>query len=124
MLKLGETHKHLTVVNDQYGSPTYANDLARSILQIIPKLEKKNSGLYHYSNLGKTTWYAFAKAIFEYAHVDIDVKPVESTAFPTRAKRPKNSVLDTEKISQTFGITIPKWKTSLQALLLNIDNAR
>ncbi|MEP0266484.1 dTDP-4-dehydrorhamnose reductase [Dokdonia sp.] len=117
MLRLGDTQKNIQVVNDQYGVPTLANDLAIAILEIIPKLTIRNSGIYHYSNEGSATWYAFAKAIFEYSKLDVQVSPVLSHAFPTVAIRPKNSILNSTKIVKTFGVSRPLWKDALQQII-------
>lgn len=113
MVRLGKERETLSVVNDQHGIPTLANDLAKAILQIIPKLDATTKGIYHYSNKGKATWYAFAKAIFEYLKLNTKVMPVPSEVFPTVAKRPKNSVLDCTKIVETFQVIRPFWENSL-----------
>lgn len=112
MLKLAQEKDELNVVNDQKGTPTNANDLADAIINIVIS-RKKGFGLYHFSNLGETTWYGFAKAIFEISKTKIKVNPVTSVAFVTTAKRPKYSVLDKTKISSVFNINIPNWKVSL-----------
>lgn len=112
MLKLAQIKSELNVIYDQVGTPTYAVDLAKCIIQIIDS-QKPAYGLYHYSNEGVASWYDFAKAIFEFAEVDIDVWPVSSNAFVTKATRPHYSVLDKSKIKSTFGITIPYWRDSL-----------
>jgi dTDP-4-dehydrorhamnose reductase len=112
MLKLSESRDSLTVIYDQIGTPTYAMDLAEVILGIIAD-NKTVYGLYHYSNEGVASWYDFAKAIFELAEVKIDVKPVASSAFVTKAKRPHYSVMDKTKIKDQLGIEIPYWRDSL-----------
>lgn len=118
MLRLGSERDQLKVVFDQIGTPTYAADLANSILSIIRDAEKNKlsfvPGIYHYSNEGVASWYDFAKAIFEISDVECDVSPVRSSEFPTPAKRPGYSVLDKSKIKNTFGISIPYWKDSLK----------
>jgi dTDP-4-dehydrorhamnose reductase len=116
MLRLAETKKELNVVNDQTGCPTNANDLAQAIAKIVPQLNEKNSGIYHFSNAGATTWYGFAQAIFKKHHIDIKVNPVTSEQFPTAAKRPRYSVLDFSKIKTTFGLEIEDWEISLNKL--------
>jgi dTDP-4-dehydrorhamnose reductase len=116
MLRLAETKNELQVVDDQTGCPTNANDLAEAIAKIVPQLKKENSGIYHFSNAGATTWYGFAQAIFKKYHININVKPVTSEQFPTSAKRPRYSVLDHSKIIATFGLEIQDWKTSLNKL--------
>ena len=112
MLKLAQSRDSLTVIYDQVGTPTYAMDLADVILQIINN-DKKVYGLYHYSNEGVASWYDFAKAIFEFAEVDMKVTPVASSAFVTKAKRPHYSVMDKTKIKENLGIEIPYWRDSL-----------
>lgn len=110
MLRLGTERNEISVVNDQHGIPTLANDLARAILQLISQLDSSSKGIYHYSNVGITTWYAFAKAIFEYSKLDVKVLPVASEAYPTAAQRPKNSVLDCTKIVEKFNVNRPNWE--------------
>jgi len=112
MLKLSQIKDQLQVISDQVGTPTYAMDLAKCIIQVI-KSNKKAYGIYHYSNEGVASWYDFAKAIFEFAEVDIEVIPVNSTSFKTKARRPHYSVLDKTKIKNTFDIAIPYWRESL-----------
>jgi dTDP-4-dehydrorhamnose reductase len=119
MLKLAQSRDSLTVIYDQVGTPTYAMDLAEVILQIINK-DNKAYGLYHYSNEGVASWYDFAKAIFEFAEVDMKVTPVASSAFVTKAKRPHYSVLDKTKIKQNLGIEIPYWRDSLNICIQNL----
>ncbi|WP_432714334.1 dTDP-4-dehydrorhamnose reductase [Pedobacter sp.] len=119
MLKLAQVKEHLQVIYDQVGTPTYAMDLARVIITII-NANQKAYGIYHYSNEGVASWYDFAKAIFEFAEVDIEVEAVNSSAFITKAKRPHYSVLDKAKIKNTFDITIPYWKESLNRCINRI----
>ncbi len=118
MLRLGKERGQLNVVFDQTGTPTYAADLANSILSIIEISEKDFKkfvpGIYHYSNEGVASWYDFAKAIFEISGVSCNVNPVLSDQFPTAAKRPNYSVLNKFKIKNVFGITIPYWRDSLK----------
>ena len=112
MLKLGQEKDEINVVNDQKGTPTNANDLADVIINIIIR-NKEAYGLYHFSNLGETTWYGFAKAIFEISKTVIKLNPVTSEAYVTKAPRPKYSVLDKNKISSVFNLNIPNWEDSL-----------
>lgn len=114
MLRLGETHTSLKVVNDQQGCPTYAPDLAQTVLEILPKLNTLTSGIYHFCNHGSTTWYDFVKAIFEEKNIKIDITPIATKDYPTAAQRPLYSVLDTRKIIRTFGIQIPDWRDRLE----------
>ena len=109
MLRLAGERSSLGVVNDQTGTPTHAVDLAEAIMAIITS-GKKDYGIYHYSNEGETTWYGFAKKIFEVNNISIDLKPIPTEAYPTPAKRPHYSVLDKSKIKSTFGIQISNWE--------------
>lgn len=123
MLRLGKERTEISVVFDQIGTPTAARDLAKAILDIILKIENQQiepflyKGIWHYSNEGVTSWYDFAKAIFELREMPIRVKPIETTLFPTPAKRPPFSVLNKDKIKKVFGIEIPHWRESLIACL-------
>lgn len=114
MLRLATEKQALGVVNDQTGTPTYAVDLAEAIMAIINS-GKKEYGIYHYSNEGETTWYGFAKKIFEVNGIVIDLKPIPTEAYPTPAKRPSYSVLDKSKIKKVFGIEISDWEDALIA---------
>jgi len=119
MLKLSQSRNELTVIYDQIGTPTYAMDLADVIIKII-KNDPKAYGLFHYSNEGVASWYDFAKAVFEFAEVDMKVMPVASSAFITKAKRPHYSVLDKTKIKNILGIEIPYWRDSLNRCVQNL----
>jgi len=119
MLRLSEGRDELNVICDQTGTPTYAKDLAGIILEIINR-NNKQYGIYHYSNLGDTNWYDFAKTIFEFLGIKIKLNPIKSEVYPTLAKRSKYSVLDKSKIKKKFGVEIPFWKDSLQKVISNI----
>jgi dTDP-4-dehydrorhamnose reductase len=125
MLRLMSEKKELSVVNDQFGSPTYAADLAEAVLQIISKLTANSSQLtaYHYTNDGITSWYDFALAIKELSGSQCTVNPIPTSDYPTPAKRPAYSVLDKTKIQQTFGIELRDWKESLDACIREIRKA-
>jgi len=112
MLKLGAERSELKIIADQVGTPTYAIDLASCILQII---ESKSDayGLYHYSNEGVTSWYDFAKAIFDISHTKVKAIPIKTSEYITRATRPAYSVMDKSKIKNQFGMEIPYWRDSL-----------
>ena len=122
MLRLGKEKEKLSVVSDQIGTPTYARDLARAILNI---LENKNhtmdTTIYHYSNEGNCSWYDFAQAIFEISNIDCKVEPINTKAYPTPATRPAYSVLNKEKIKQEKQLTIPYWRDSLKSCLSLLD---
>jgi dTDP-4-dehydrorhamnose reductase len=112
MLRVAKERTELNVVNDQTGTPTNAIDLAEAILQMI-SLGKGHYGTYHYSNEGETTWYGFAKKIFEINDISISVNPIPTSAYPTPAQRPAYSVLDKSKIKRTFGVNVSSWEDSL-----------
>ena len=117
MLRLAETRKQISVVNDQIGSPTYAGDLAEFILKVISS-ESTAYGLYHYSNSGAISWYDFAVEIFNYFGKDLHVTPVPTGGFPTTAIRPAYSVMNHSKINKHLSIVAPIWSESLK----NIKN--
>ena len=116
MLRLGKEKEQLGVVADQIGTPTYAIDLATAILDII-KLNTVDYGVYHYSNEGVTSWYDFAKGIFDISRTSIILNPVKTSEYPTKAVRPAFSVMDKSKIKTTFGIKIPYWRDSLEVCI-------
>ena len=124
MMKLMSEKKEISVVNDQTGSPTYAFDLAGAILTIIANssAQPKNwkPGIYHYSNSGVISWYEFAIAIKEITGADCTIHPIPTSSYPTPAKRPFYSVLNSKKIQQEFGIVIPEWKQSLEVCISKI----
>jgi dTDP-4-dehydrorhamnose reductase len=116
MIRLMKTRESIQVVSDQKGSPTYAADLAKAILDIL-SAEKFIPGIYHYSNEGETSWYGFAQEIKKITGSSCSVSPVESSGYPTAAKRPAYSLLDKSKIKKDYKLTIPGWKTSLAICL-------
>ena len=118
MLKLSETRDEINVVSDQIGSPTYAGDLAEVLIKIVLS-SSTNYGLYHFSNSGAISWYDFAVEIFTQFGKKIEVKPITTEDYPTAAKRPKFSVLETTKIEKEFKIQLINWKNSLDALKEN-----
>ena len=113
MLKLANEKDQLSVVNDQIGSPTHALDLAEVILKILFS-KSTNYGIYHFCNEGNTSWFGFAKKIFELNSIQIELKAIPTSEYPTLAKRPKYSVLDTSKIKNEFNINIKSWEKALQ----------
>ena len=116
MIRLMNERESIGVVNDQYGCPTFAADLAQAIMQIIVG-NNFLAGIYHYSNKGKISWYDFAKEISQQINSHCVVNEITTSQFPTPAARPSYSVLDTSKIAETFNITITEWKESLQKCL-------
>lgn len=128
MLRLGKEQERVRVVNDQYGCPTYAGDLAEATLNIAALIrETKNIkwGTYHYCGKGKTSWHGFAEKVFELTrqHITLRIKNLEAITtedYPTPAKRPANSVLDCSLIKSQFGIDPKPWEKSLKETINQI----
>ncbi|MBQ8326747.1 MAG: dTDP-4-dehydrorhamnose reductase [Lachnospiraceae bacterium] len=114
MLRLAETHNKLTVVNDQYGSPTYTYDLARLLVDMV--LTDKY-GVYHATNEGICTWYEFACEIFRLAGIEMEVAPVSSDEYPAKAKRPENSRMSKDKLEANGFERLPAWQDALKRYL-------
>lgn len=121
MLRLMGDRPEINVVNDQMGTPTYAADLAQTIISIIDTKEW-HPGVYHFSNEGVISWFDFAVAINELSNRGCKVNPIPTSSFPTPAKRPAYSVLDKTKIKTTFDLHINDWKDSLAVCLQKIAN--
>lgn len=127
MLQLSEEHDIINVVDDQVGTPTYARDLANTILLIIKKLEtglvepEAFRGIFNYTNEGVATWYDFAQSVFDFKNVDVELRPITTKEYPFRATRPHYSVLNKRKIKNAFGISIPHWRDSLRSCLDLLD---
>ena len=118
MLRLMKEKDSINVVSDQFGCPTYCADLALALMQVIESgKSKEKPGIYHYTNAGTTNWYEFALAIKNFTGSECKVNPISTAEYPTAAKRPAYSVLDTTKIKKTFAVTIPKWEDSLEKCL-------
>ena len=117
MLRLGVEREKLTIIFDQIGSPTYARDLAKAILDIIVLNPSEFNGVYHYSNEGVCSWYDFARAIFELKGIECETSPIETADYPTPALRPHFSLLNKTKIKTTYGLAIPYWRDSLKSCL-------
>lgn len=122
MLKLSKEKESITVVSDQIGSPTYAKNLALAILQIIPEIKSDDLQIYHYANNGQCSWFDFASAIMKIAQQNCEILPIPSSAFKTKAKRPKYSLLNTDKIQRTFDLEIPNWEDALWECVSVIDS--
>ncbi|MHC5598858.1 MAG: dTDP-4-dehydrorhamnose reductase [Nostoc sp.] len=126
MLRLGAERQKLRVVADQIGSPTWAQDIATVIAQMIPQLTPKISGTYHYTNSGVASWYDFAVAIFEEAQqlgfpLKVErIVPITTAEYPTPARRPTYSVLACEKISAILGTYPPYWRQRLRQMLTDL----
>lgn len=121
MLRLGKEKQDINVVYDQIGTPTYAADLAKAIVAILPQMNKNNSGIYHFTDEGVCSWYDFATEIMTMAGLKCNVHPIPSSEYPTRATRPPYSVLDKSKIKRVFGVEIPHWRKSLQVCLKELS---
>ncbi|MDD2357279.1 MAG: dTDP-4-dehydrorhamnose reductase [Thiovulaceae bacterium] len=117
MLRLGKEKEKLGVIFDQVGTPTYARDLAKAILDILPNIKNEKTEIYNYSNEGILSWYDFAKEIMRMAKLDCQINPIETYEYPTPAQRPHYSLLNKAKIKKEFGMTIPFWKDSLDECL-------
>ena len=123
MLNLTATKPNLSVVFDQCGTPTYAYDLAAAIFEIITERKYEgNTGIYHYSNEGVTSWYDFTQMIARISgHLECDIQPCYSSEYPSPVKRPSYSVLDKKTFKDTFGIKVPYWVDSLETCIKNIQ---
>ena len=124
MLRLGKEKEELGVIFDQVGTPTYAKDLAKTILDIIPQIENSKVEIYNYSNEGVLSWYDFAKEIMKMAKLNCKINPIETYQYPTPAKRPHFSLLNKNKIKSTFNIEIPYWKDGLDDCLRRLGERR
>ncbi len=121
MIKYGNERDSLKVVADQVGTPTYAADLAKVILEVIPKLKNiKGIEIYNFSNEGAISWYDFAEAIMKLKNINCKIFPIESKDYLTLAPRPFYSILNKAKIKNDFGIEIPYWLDSLEKCLAEL----
>ena len=119
IIEKAKKEKIINVINDQFGCPTYAKDLALDTLKILG-LEKKldySGKIYNYSNLGSTNWSEFAEKIIEILDISCKIKPVSTNFFDSNIKRPKYSITDKTKILKAFNLNIPHWKDSLKTYL-------
>jgi dTDP-4-dehydrorhamnose reductase len=130
MLRLGSERDELSIVGDQIGCPTYAQDIARSIVEIAPQLNsRKDNDIYHYCGDRPCSWYYFANAIFDQAmtnnlKIPSIVNSIGTTAYPTPAKRPAFSVLDCSKIENDFGVYASNWHDGIGQVIskLKLEN--
>jgi dTDP-4-dehydrorhamnose reductase len=122
MLRLFQERDRVSVVNDQWGNPTYAPDLANAILEVLVSKEPLR-GIFHFANNGRTTWYEFAREIYRQAcargraRPGVEVVPISSSEYPSAVRRPANSTLSKEKIQATLGIAIREWQDALNDYL-------
>ncbi|MCT7487181.1 dTDP-4-dehydrorhamnose reductase [Aliarcobacter cryaerophilus] len=124
MLRLGKEKEELGVIFDQVGTPTYAKDLAITILNIIPQIENHKVEIYNYSNEGVLSWYDFAKEIMKMAKLNCKINPIETYQYPTPAKRPHFSLLNKSKIKSKFNLEIPYWKDGLDDCLKRLGERK
>ena len=119
MLNLGKTRDHLTVVNDQIGSPTYTYDLAKLLADMA---ETDKYGRYHATNEGICSWYDFACEIFKQAGYNhVTVSPVSASEYPVKAKRPSNSRMNKDKLTENGFKKLPTWQDALERYLKEIE---
>ena len=124
ILRKAQKFDELNVISDQFSSPTNASDLAKVIIQIINHKKFRNhdqlTQIYHYSSYGVCSWFEFAREILELANIDCQVNPIETKDYLTAARRPKYSLLNTDKIVKSFDLEIPFWKDSLKEYIDNL----
>jgi len=123
MMRLMKERDQLNIVADQKGRPTYAKDLAIATMNMIDSINagKAIKGVYHFANQGETTWFDFAAKIKAIAGLTCDLRPIETKDFPTPAKRPAYSVLDTSKIEEALSLSIPHWEDALASCMKEIN---
>ena len=118
MLNLGRTRDKLTVVCDQFGSPTYTYDLAKLLVDMV---QTDKYGVYHATNEGFCNWYEFACEIFKQAGIEVEVAPVTSDQYPTKATRPANSRMSKEKLTENGFDRLPPWQDALERYLKELE---
>ncbi len=121
MLQLFQSKEELNVVNDQWGQPTNANDLAEVILKMVNS-PKRIPGIFNFSNIGEITWFQFAQKIAELSNSKIKLNPINTEQYPTPARRPKNSTLDLDKIKNSYSVTPIEWEESLLKTINTLQN--
>ncbi len=130
MLKLAREREQLSVINDQVGTPTSAELIADATAHAIRMTQQTAdiSGIYHLASAGETTWYDYALHVFRYARqhgealktAEVNVKPIPTNQYPTPARRPLNSRLNTDKLHTTFDLQMPCWQTGVDRMLTEI----
>jgi dTDP-4-dehydrorhamnose reductase len=118
MLRLGKEKNELNIVSDQIGSPTYTHDLSRLIVDMI---ESDKYGIYQATNEGVCSWFEFAQKIFEFSNIDINLNPISTEQYPTKAKRPKNSVMSKKNLVDNEFELLPSWQDALKRYLKEIE---
>lgn len=129
MLRLGRERNHVSVVNDQLGTPTYAQDLANAIIKTLPRIARNECpwGIYHYAGGTVISWYEFAHEIFAAAttrdmQTPQEISALSTAEYPTAAPRPACSALSTTLFSQTFGVQASDWHKGIQTTLAKISD--
>lgn len=120
MLRLMKERAEINVVSDQVGAPTFAYDLAKAILDMLAS-GKWEAGMYHYSNAGKISWHDFATEIKQQIGSSCIVHPIPTAQYPTPARRPHFSLLNTEKIQKVYGVLVPDWRDSLAVCIQRLQ---
>lgn len=121
MLRLGESHAKLTVVDDQVGSPTYTRDLSVLLADMI---QTERYGVYHATNEGFCSWAELAAEVFRQAGMPVEVTPVPSSAYPTRAVRPKNSRMSKNSLTQAGFALLPRWQDAVGRYLIELESMK
>lgn len=129
ILRLANEREQLGIVADQNGAPTSSVSIASAIVQLLKSWDGKQSGVYHLTNSGNTSWHGFASEIVrQYAEMDKrpvlkvkEIKPIATTDYPTPASRPANSCLDNAQLKQCFGITLPSWEVALKQVMEHLS---
>ena len=123
ILRLASERDAINVVDDQFGSPTYADDLAKAIIKIIEKkiTFDQTSSVFHFSNSGQCNWFEFAKEIIAISNLSCDVHAVSSSEYKTIAKRPEFSVLNCDRIQKVLNYKIRDWKDALKECISTIN---
>ena len=121
ILKTSEFNNKISVVNDQWGRPTFGLDLAKTVIKLIQSSKSFKNKIYHFSNEGVTSWYDFAKVIIELRGSKITLVPIKSFEYYTKTIRPKHVALSTNLIESSLKLQIPNWKDSLKKCLNIID---
>jgi dTDP-4-dehydrorhamnose reductase len=118
MLRLGRDNNKLNIVSDQIGSPTYTHDLSKLICDMI---ETDKYGIYQATNEGVCSWFEFAQQIFKFSNIDINLNPISTEEYPTKAKRPKNSVMSKKTLLDNGFDLLPSWQDALKRYLKEIE---
>ncbi len=123
IIRLGMENEEIKVVSDQFGTPTFAQDLAKAIIHIIPQIEKRPryGEVFNYTNEGSCSWFEFASKIIKLERIECTVLPIDTLSYPTAAERPKNSILDKSLIRINFDVDTPNWEKSLIKMLKQLE---